>query len=450
MRAHHNQMGADAPVERARPAERFRRDTSGNVAVTFALAVPALAAAVAVAMDYGGAAATRSKMQGVADAAALASVQEIRLAQSDESKVVAVATNYVATALPDVTTTVNVDFGASTVHVTLQKQYTPMTGRLLTKGGVPLSASATAKLSGSLPLCMLALDTSSAETISLQDSAVMKAPGCLVQTNSTNKFALDSRNSAVLKAGLICSSGGALKFVSSNYTPQPTTDCPALPDPLQARTPPPVGPCDHTDVVVDGMTQTLQPGTYCGGLKATNAANVTLAPGIYVISGGPLVVDNGATLKGSNVGFYLTGTKANLAFDTNSVISLSAPTSGPLAGILVYDDPSGPAAPATPLASGLVCNSMAKKAQYKAPPRQHQIFSNDAQNLTGTIYMPKGLLLVDASKPIAAYSAYTVLVVAQLHLCAGPTLVLNTNYSATDVPVPPGVGPYGAKTSLAK
>jgi hypothetical protein len=92
---------------------------------------------------------------------------------------------------------------------------------------------------------------------------------------------------------------------------------------------------------------------------------------------------------------------------------------------------------------------MAKKAQYAAPPRQHQIFSNNAQTLTGTIYMPKGEILIDASQPIAAYSAYTVLVVNQLHLCAGPTLALNTNYTATDVPVPMGVGPYSAKIFLS-
>jgi hypothetical protein len=218
---------------------------------------------------------------------------------------------------------------------------------------------------------------------------------------------------------------------------------------LGSRTAPSVGSCNYTNTVIDGTTQTLQPGTYCGGLTVTNAANVTLAAGIFVITGAPLLVDKGSTLKGSHVGIYLGGANANLAFDTDSTISLSAPSSGPLAGILVYDDPSGAAAPATTLASGLVCNSMAKNAQYTAAPRQHRIFSNNAQNLTGTIYMPKGELLIDATQPIASYSAYTVLVVAQLHLCAGPTLVLNTNYSATDVPVPMGVGPYSAKTFLS-
>jgi hypothetical protein len=43
------------------------------------------------------------------------------------------------------------------------------------------------------------------------------------------KFAMDSQHSAVLKAGMICSASGILKFVSSNFSPAPTTGCPALP-----------------------------------------------------------------------------------------------------------------------------------------------------------------------------------------------------------------------------
>jgi hypothetical protein len=427
---------------------RFGGDENASVLPIFVVVLPVLAIVVGAAIDYTFAASTKVKMQSIADSAAIAAVRELALASTNSTTVTSVATTFIAGSLPSAMSTVSVDTDARTVQVIINQTYTPITGGILGRGPIPLSASSTAKLDGSMPLCLLALDPSSSETISLQDNAVMKAPGCLVQTNSTNKLALDSNDSAVLNAGMICSVGGAVKFVSSNYSPQPTTDCPALTDPLSSRARPPVGACSYTNLVVDGVYQTLQPGTYCGGVKITNGANVTLAPGIFVMSGGPLVVDGGSSLKGTYVGLYLSGAGANLTFDTATTINLSAPSSGPLTGILVYDDPSGASAPAVTPASGLVCNSMAKKAQYKAPPRQHQIFSNNAQTLTGTIYMPKGEILVDATKPIASYSAYTVLIVGQLHLCAGPTLVLNTNYSATDVPVPMGAGPYSAKIFL--
>ena len=60
-----------------------------------------------------------------------------------------------------------------------------------------------------------------------------------------------------------------------------------------------------------------------------------------------------------------------------------------------------------------------------------------------------GTRLIDATKPIADKSAYTVLVVKQLHLYSGPNLILNTDYSASNVPVPMGVGPFGAKIFLS-
>jgi hypothetical protein len=46
-------------------------------------------------------------------------------------------------------------------------------------------------------------------------------------------------------------------------------------------------------------------------------------------------------LTGTQVGIYLTGPGSNLTFATDSTISLSAPKDGPLAGLLIFDDPYG-------------------------------------------------------------------------------------------------------------
>jgi hypothetical protein len=102
------------------------------------------------------------------------------------------------------------------------------------------------------------------------------------------------------------------------------------------------------------------------------------------------------------------------------------------------NDPTGAAAPE-------------KSKKHDKPgksPREHSILSDDARTLLGTIYMPQGRLIVDATKPVADRSAYTVMVVQQFDLYDGPNLILNTDYSASDVPVPQSVGPYGGKVSL--
>ena len=57
-----------------RTLHRFRRDTSGNIAVIFMLTLLPLLSAVGCAVDYSAANAIRSKLQSAADAATVGSV----------------------------------------------------------------------------------------------------------------------------------------------------------------------------------------------------------------------------------------------------------------------------------------------------------------------------------------------------------------------------------------
>jgi putative Flp pilus-assembly TadE/G-like protein len=436
----HAQAVAGALV---RACARLFFEEGASTPVIFALTLPVMVAAGGGAVDYGMASMTAVRMKSVADSAALAASRELQLAQMDASKVTVIANNVINGSIQDVSSQVNVDFSAMTVQVVIQKTYSPIFSNWLT---THLEVSSVAKMSGAMPLCMLGLNPSAPDTINLEQSALMTAPGCLVQSNSSDKRGLAARHSAVLTAGLICSAGGKSQSSSANFSPQPTTDCPVLPDPLSSRVAPAVGPCNFTDVVINGGSANLQPGVYCGGLKLTNGAVAALSKGIFIIKDGPLTVDAGATVSGTEVAIFLTGNTANLTFDADSIVDLSAPKDGPLAGILIFDDPSGAPAPALKPKSG---RGAAGRKLKNGAPRQHQIFSDNARNLLGTIYMPMGEIIVDAEKPIADKSAYTVLVVNQLHLYSGPNLVLNPDYSATEVPVPQGVGPYGAKIFLS-
>ena len=194
-------------------------------------------------------------------------------------------------------------------------------------------------------------------------------------------------------------------------------------DPLLARVAPSVGPCDHTIFTVTTNT-TLQPGVYCGGLKISGPYTVSLTSGTYILTNGPLLVEKGGSLSGVNVGFYLSGTGAVINFQAASTISLTAPKIGIMAGLLFFEDRSSPAA------------------------QLHQVLSNNAQTLLGTIYLARGRFFVGANAPVAGNSAYTIVVADALELSAGPTFVLNSNYGATDIPVPKGVGPTSSTTRL--
>ena len=417
---------------------RFGADQRGNTLVSFGIAFPLLAAAVGVGLDYAGAASARGKMQAVTDAAALYAAREFQMVQANADKVSAVARNY-ASQIQGATVDVTVDPTALTVRVTMDKDVPNLFGQLGWGNTTHVRTTATARMTNGLPLCLLALEPSAKEAIKLEKNARLTAPACVVNSNSTSASGLVSKDDAVLQAGLICSAGGKVKTKNTNYTPEPKTDCPVMPDPLAGRQGPPSATCNFADYVVSGVTETLQPGVYCGGLTVTNGATVTLNPGTFIFRDGPLLVTGGATFKGTNVSLYMKGPNANLTFDVASTISLSAAKSGPLSGLLIYDDPTGALAP----------EKSGKHFKEGKSPREHSILSDDARMLLGTIYMPKGRLIIDATKPIADRSAYTVLVVQQLDLFEGPNLVLNTDYRASDVPIPEGVGPYGGKVLLA-
>jgi hypothetical protein len=80
----------------------------------------------------------------------------------------------------------------------------------------------------------------------------------------------------------------------------------------------------------------------------------------------------------------------------------------------------------------------------------YQVLSNNAHQLLGTIYLPTGQLSIDANQPIADQSAYTAIITRKLTANAGPTIVLNTNYDQTDVPVPNGIRGAGMPVELTK
>jgi Flp pilus assembly protein TadG len=297
---------------------RLVRDTSASTAVMFGLAVPVVMGVVAVAVDYSRAAAGKAKLQAVADAAAIYSAREFQMAQSKPDRIAAVALSYARNEVPDAQASVNVDPGALTVRVVLEKDYELTVGKAVFGGNVHVRVNATAKMTGGLPLCLVGLEQRARAAITLQTNARLTAPGCLVYSNSTNPRSLISEDSAVLQAGYICSAGGVVKTNNTNFSPQPMTDCPVIPDPLAARQPPSDSTCNHLAKIVSGGVATLSPGVYCGGLIITNGAEVTLKPGIFIIRNGPLIVNGNATLKGENVALYMKGLLSSLIFETAS------------------------------------------------------------------------------------------------------------------------------------
>src|SRR6185295_10647857 len=82
---------------------------------------------------------------------------------------------------------------------------------------------------------------------------------------------------------------------------------------------------------------TLSAGVYCSGL--TLSGTTTLNPGVYVIKGGDLKINNNSSTTGAGVMFYLVGS-ARVSINGNATVNFSAATTGAYAGVLFFGDRS--------------------------------------------------------------------------------------------------------------
>lgn len=421
---------------------RYRGCSRGGVMMTAAVSFPLVFAVFGLASDYAMMFKLRGELQAAADAAALAAAHEIPLSKSNPQQIVNSAKTFAQYQLtgeadaapppdseqqyrmaaaasasgPDASLVVDAEVveKASAVKVRITDRWTPFFAHFIDGGITPIEVEATARYVGHSNVCVLGLSINST-SIELRNSARLEGRNCAVYSNSTISSGLTVAQDATLDSKLNCVAGGFSAGRTSAVTPPPVTDCPHLDDPLASRPAPNLGGCDHTGMVIDSQTVDLNPGVYCKGLAISGTAKVTLNPGIYIIDGGALHVSDTASLAGENAGFFLTGKGSVIHFSPGTTISLGAPETGALAGLLFYEDRN---------VTGV---------------RNHSIKSNNAHHLLGTIYLPKSKLTIDASKPIADQSAYTAIVVNELVLMSGPNLVLNTDYDLTDVPVPDGI-----------
>ncbi|MEM6616362.1 MAG: pilus assembly protein TadG-related protein [Pseudomonadota bacterium] len=414
----------------------FLTNARGSAAIIFALSVPALLGGTALAIDFAYLSNQRERLQHLADAASVAAAHELSLANVSKAQIRAAARNYIRAThkLSDVTNSpirvnVDVDIQNASVNVVLKQVWSPFFAHMLNDVANPIGVSATARILGQGAVCVLGLnDANDTASIHIDNDARLEAPECTVYSNATHKKSIQLDQGSSLEAASICAAGGVLGKARHKVQPNPLSDCPQLDDPLAHRPPLAIGACDHRDFEANsGGNVTLRPGVYCGGLTVSGTTVANLMPGEYIIKEGRLRVVDSASLIGTGVGFYLTGGNSVFRFHRDTTISLEAPTSGPLAGLLIYEDPNVPHN--INFSDGDV---------YRQPPRvrAHTITSDDARMFVGTFYLPKSIMFIASKAAVADRSAFTAIVAGRLWLKDGPTLTINSDYDLTEVPLP--------------
>jgi Flp pilus assembly protein TadG len=272
---------------------------------------------------------------------------------------------------------------ANYVEVVMKEYATTYFARLLGFSTVPISVRAEATRAPAP--CIYALDPNGINAITVDALASLQAT-CPIVDESKSAYAFGCNVLASVSATMIRVTGGAEGLLCLGVNPPPETKAPVPTpaDPLSYLNPPTFTPGVCTQSPLLGLTSiqilgkvTLNPGTYCGGLVIGPLANVTFNPGTYIFTStgllgipllGGMTVTAGATITGNGVTFYNYGPSNGLtggitfAASALSNINLTAPTTGPYAGVLFYQDRAN-TAPAI-LAANLLTNNTLQGAFY--------------------------------------------------------------------------------------
>ena len=212
--------------------------------------------------------------------------------------------------------------------------------------------------------CVYSLAPSGNNALVAAGGATVNA-GCGVSVNSNSPNALVSTGGSCITATGV---GVVGNWSGSCITPIPQTGVPPATDPYASS---PAAPtfsgCDYTNFKINS-SQTMHPGVYCNGISITGGS-ITVTPGTYILDGGGLTINGSASIvTGTGVTFYNTADKnyayKEIKITAGAAVTLSAPTTGPLAGMLFFQDRS--------------INS----------PAKNQITGGSSVLLTGILYFP--------------------------------------------------------------
>jgi Flp pilus assembly protein TadG len=327
----------------------FRADERGSYITAAALLAPTLAGVMGLGVEYGVWVHRHQTIQSAADSAAMSAAVGYAVNSTDAgAQANAVAASYgFSPDAPDVSITVNrpplagsYAGNARAVEVVIAQTLPRMFSALWDATPLTLSARATA-LTPDANGCTLALNETASGAASAGGSTRVVLNGCSLFVNSTSSSALTVGGSASLFTDAIGVVGGVSGSAGITATNGIATGQSPILDPYINAQVPSFSGCDENNYSTHA-TETINPGVYCGGIKLTAGAIVTMNPGTYIIDRGDLQVNGGAMLTGTGVTLVFTSSTGNqwpsVTINGNAVVSLTAPKTGPMAGFVVFAD----------------------------------------------------------------------------------------------------------------
>jgi hypothetical protein len=396
--------------------QRLLRETRGSIALKFALAFPVLAMVSVGAIDLLAVMSAKTRLQAIADAAALAAAPALGLA-ADGAVVRGRAEAFVEGQLsqwsdaPMVVETYEVVTQGEQrgIRVLLQANRQSFFANMLPPGGWNFVGDATAVSVGKTPLCVLGIGPRT-NNIDIRDSSRLMAPRCGIHSN-TNIFGGNAARIEGRRIQAVGTAGGG------TMTPAPGEGAAEIADPFRdMRVLSQICPGGKAaNLTFDGGTHYLAPGTHCRPIVVKRGTTLVLMPGDHLFQGN-LRLEANARLEGEDVFLHInTGTGTPDFTAAGARVNLVGRKSGPYAGMVMASVWSGN--PVLTLPGGNV------------------------ERLLGVVYLRTGFLQVNGTGVAAGDSAWTVIVARRVISTGTARIQINADYGSSDVPVPNGVGP---------
>lgn len=356
--------------------KRFSRDQSGSYVIISALLMPVLVGATCLGTEAGLWLYTHKNLLSAADSAAV-SAATAGSNLTAEANAVTASHGYVNGA-NGVTVTVkqppssgSYASNSGAVEVVIRRTQPRLLSALFDSNPIIISARAVAVRSGGAG-CVFALNSSANPSVAVKGSVQLNLIKCGLYANSSASSALTVSGTAALSASQVSVVGGITGTNSITAPGGIIVGASAIADPYQNIALPRLTGCDYGSKITVQSITTLYPGVYCGDIKINAGASLTLTPGIYYLDRSSLSMQGNATIVGSGVTLVFTSSTSTdwgvASIGSNANISLTAPTSGKTAGIVLFGDRNMPPGIAFSLAGG------------------------GTQNIGGAIYLPKAAL----------------------------------------------------------
>lgn len=392
-------------------------DIRGGIAVTFALVVPVLAVVAIGATELAMISAQKASMQAIADAAALSAAAEAIVAPVGAAeRAKAYATEELASISEPTTTSVvtAVEPGGS-LRVTISGHRPSLLANLLPPGGWRFGAEAVAHAMNLAPLCVLAQGPGESKAINLLDSAQISARACLLHSNED----VTVEGSASIVAALV-QAGGVGR---GRIMPAAEGNATELEDPFADKVLQSTKACSDQGRKLEAGNHSLAAGVHCGKVEVAKGASLTLSAGEHYFRGSELNVKDTAQLRGSDVVLFFDK-DSKVKWQDQARVNLEGRRTGAHAGFVLITD--------------------------RGHTNDLDLWSDSIDVLLGVVYAPNAKLIVDGKEEVAEGSDWTVIVAKAIQLKGSAKLVINTDYAASAVAVPQGVGPTGAAVRLGR